>query len=577
MKKTVILLLTLLVLLSLFVCHAAAEEITYSGTWGDLSWTLDSNGLLTITGTGGMNDFPYESSDAWRRYRSTIRSVEIREGVTSIGEKAFYECSSLETIILPAGLVSIGKRALGLCTSLKSIELPEGLREIGDDSFLRCESLERISIPDSVVTIGNQTFFNCISLREASLPGSLKAIPERMFEFCESLTEITIPEGIRWIGANAFFRCSGLRSITIPDGVTAIQLAAFQNCTNLKTVILPESLKSIGYYAFYECESLESVVIPGSVGKIEDFAFGKCTHLKEIVVSSANNKFSSIDGVLFSGNRKRIIAYPAGKGDKSYTVPDGVTSIPSYAFYHCDTLEELVIPASVTRFENNAVYYCEQLKVIRYLGKPKTQEKFMTYENKKELKDVTWYYEMPATPEINAVESSDAEVAPEPVQLTDIPVFTDLYTEKKAELRKAGGNERTTLYSGPGKEYVANRKINSRERNTTTACFIENDMVFIHFVHRSVDNYAYVTRKAMLGSLTDLPVISELPYVQKKITKATVTFAGPGEKYEWPGPAVPANATVKCFFTIDGYCFVEFETGMGPARAWIESGLIVSE
>ena len=167
-----------------------SAETTASGTWGSLSWSLDSNGKLTISGTGEMNDFYDFSTEAWRAYRDSIKTVEIANGVTSIGSSAFQNCTSLTSITIPDGVTSIGKFA-----------------------FSNCKSLTSITIPNSVTSIGGDAFYNCTSL-----------------------TSITIPDGVTSIGENAFRYCTALTSITIPDSVTSISSYAFNGCSNLSTV-----------------------------------------------------------------------------------------------------------------------------------------------------------------------------------------------------------------------------------------------------------------------------------------------------------------------------------------------------
>lgn len=162
---------------------------------------------------------------------------------------------------------------------------------------------------------------------------------------------------------------------------------------------------------------------------------------------------------------------------------------------------------------------------------------------------------------------TDAEQTP----MTDVPRFSDLFEGKEVQLAKLGGNERVTLYSGPGNEYVVTRKINPREPNTTTAYFMENGRVFVHYVHRDVDVYAYVVKEAFAaGSLDGVPETEGLQFIRRKTKEEIMPKTGPGAGFEkWPGSAIPKDTRIRCFFMEENYCFAEFESETGPARAWI--------
>ena len=248
MKHSKQILSILLVLLMLCTCVPSAfgADIVANGTCGDsLTWTLDSEDTLTISGTGSMMDFDYDFDEAnevyrtaapWGAYYSTIKTVLIGDGVTSIGTCAFY----------------------------------------------RCVALESVTIPGSVTSIGNNAFNDCKSLADASIPASVKNIGEEAFYFCSSLKSVTIPDGVTSISKGAFRECSALESVTIPDSVTTIGEGAFQACTSLKSVTIPDGVTSIGYAAFDYCESLTSVTIPASVTSIGEEAFDNCSPDLEI-------------------------------------------------------------------------------------------------------------------------------------------------------------------------------------------------------------------------------------------------------------------------------------------------------
>ena len=237
-------------------------------------------------------------------------------------------------------MTSIGDSAFEDCTSLKSITIPNGVTSIGDSAFEGCTSLTSITIPNSVTSIGSGAFIGC-----------------------SSLTSITIPDSVTCIGDSAFNGCTSLTSITIPDSVTSIGESAFSGCSSLASITIPDSVMSIGNDAFRECSSLTSITIPYSVTSIGDYAFLGCSRLTAIDVNTDNKDYTSVNGVLFY-NDKTIICYPAGKKGNNYKIPDGVTSICRYAFSGCTSLTSITIPDSVTEIGGSAFENCSSLTSI---------------------------------------------------------------------------------------------------------------------------------------------------------------------------------------------------------------------
>ena len=159
--------------------------------------------------------------------------IIIPEDVTSIGDAAFKECTSLASITIPAGVKTIGDGAFKECTSLKSIKLPKDLTSIGRWAFDGCSNLASIEIPATVTSIGSSAFKGCSSLTSITIPARVTEIELSAFEGCSRLTSITIPAGVKTIGGSAFYGCTSLKSITIPERVTSIGNDAFSGCSSL--------------------------------------------------------------------------------------------------------------------------------------------------------------------------------------------------------------------------------------------------------------------------------------------------------------------------------------------------------
>ncbi len=185
-----------------------------SGTCGDnVTWTLDEAGVLTISGTGDMEDYEVSSSVPWYGKRSSIKSVVLEEGVTSIGVYAFRTCISLESITIPDSVTSIGYRAFQYCKSLESIVIPDSVTSIGDDAFYGCSSLTSVIIPDGVMSIGESAFCVCVSLASITIPDSVTSIGNYVFSGCSSLASVTIPDSVTSIGNYVFSGCSSLETV----------------------------------------------------------------------------------------------------------------------------------------------------------------------------------------------------------------------------------------------------------------------------------------------------------------------------------------------------------------------------
>lgn len=223
-------------LLSLLCLTAFADE---SGSCGDnLTWTYtESTRTLTISGSGEMEHFlPLGArSSPWSHLGQSFTSVVIEEGVTSIGNYAFYGCSSLTTISIPGSVTTIGGRAFYSCNGLTTITVPNSVTTIGEAAFAFCGGLTNIIIPNSLTSIEVKAFYQCSGLMNFTIPNSVTSIGDVAFSGCCGLTTITIPGSVTTIGGGAFSGCEGLTTITIPNSVTIIGEDAF-NCNNIMTV-----------------------------------------------------------------------------------------------------------------------------------------------------------------------------------------------------------------------------------------------------------------------------------------------------------------------------------------------------
>ena len=210
-----------------------------SGKCGDnLFWTLDTDGVLTITGSGAMYDFnASDNLQPWYVYACAIQEVVIEEGATTIGEYAFFLCNNISEASIATTVTSIGKWAFASCKSLAQFTLPANLSTIGDSAFRNCDSLQEIVIPNGITAIGETVFYSCDSLAKVVLPESLRTIGKSAFGSCASLTGFVIPDGVQSIGQFAFNACRNLAFITIPASVQSIGSNVFSGCKNFWHVL----------------------------------------------------------------------------------------------------------------------------------------------------------------------------------------------------------------------------------------------------------------------------------------------------------------------------------------------------
>lgn len=227
MKKRILsLVLAVLMIATLLPVSASAVAPGSSGTCGkNLTWTLDLDGTLTISGTGAMEDYStlgdsevLTTSAPWDDHsdpieHAIIKSVVIYDGVTSIGDYAFFNCGGITNVYIGTGVTSIG-----------------------DHAFSDIYNMTSIKIPDSVKSIGVGAFFGCLNLNSIEIPSSITSIEDYMFSGCSNLTSVTIPAGVTSIGVGAFRHCNSLTSITIPNSVKNIGEEAFSDCNSLSDV-----------------------------------------------------------------------------------------------------------------------------------------------------------------------------------------------------------------------------------------------------------------------------------------------------------------------------------------------------
>lgn len=398
-----------------------------SGTCGNnLTWSMNSEGTLTISGTGEMSNYSQNGYQPWNR--ADIKTLIIQNGVTSIGNYAFYGSTNMTSAIFPETLESIGYSAFNGCKGLTSVSIPHSVKSIGLSAFYACKNIQTVhitdlaawcamdvgsdyanplsygadlllngelvtsvSIPDTVTAIGRFVFFNYEKLSSVIIPEHVTSIGISAFNGCTSLTDVIIPEKVHAISNYLFANCSNLTSVILPDDITVIGNNAFENCKNLSNITIPSQTTTIGNNAFYNCDSLEEVSVPENVTSIGKSAFSGCNSLTTVAIPESvtymgSEAFASksiqsvyIDDIAawcgiqygyyagdYDGNPLMNGAdlYLNGEIVKDLVIPDGVTEIVQGAFSYCTSIVTVTIPDSVTHIRWNAFDECDNLESV---------------------------------------------------------------------------------------------------------------------------------------------------------------------------------------------------------------------
>ena len=334
-----------------------------SGETGQLSWLYDpKEQSLTLSGAGAIPDYPIAETP-WQEFRDEIKSIVLEEGVTRIGDYAFYDCTALTSVEIPEGVTLIGESAFSCCQSLESVTIPGSVTEIGEGAFESCSDLLILELTSGLKRVGAFAFSECFSLRALDLPDTVERIDRSAFTGT-ALQELVIPSNVQEIGDNAFNGCIRLSSLTLSEGIRVIEEMAFSNCSDLTEVLIPASVERLG-----------------------DGVFADCLAMTQIAVAPESEYFVVQDNILYSKDMSVLLHYPAAKEEQEFTLPEEVRKIAglafasnyfltdvtlgdyleevgSYAFARCYGLTYMYLPPQTTRLGVAPFHDCTALLEI---------------------------------------------------------------------------------------------------------------------------------------------------------------------------------------------------------------------
>ena len=318
----------------------ASTPINIPGS--SLYWELTGSGsnlTLTISGTGAMPNFSYNSRP-WEDNIGDIRYLSIGSGVTTIGNYAFFNGSSITGPLTISNAVTI----------------------IGEHAFQNCSSITGLTIGNNVSTIGSYAFSGCSGITgQLIIPNLVTTIESSTFSGCSKITgTLTVPDLVNTIGGYAFRDCSGIEKLTIGNSVKTIDYDAFSGCSGITgTLTIPNLVTSIGSSAFFGCSGITgTLIIPNLVTSIGSSAFSGCSSLETVNFNATNctnmgnsSYFSVFKGCTFT----------------TLNIGENVKIIPNYAFYDCSSITgTLTIPGAVTSIGNEAFRYCSSLNAVNF-------------------------------------------------------------------------------------------------------------------------------------------------------------------------------------------------------------------
>lgn len=364
--------LILAVIFSVSSLTVSAEALTptqyLSGTLNkNVYWYYNKKSKkLSLYGEGAaVSETQWQNSYPWSDFASSIKTVEIENGITEIGAFAFNSAKKLKTVTASDSVKKVGAYAFSNTKWLS--QQKDGGVYIG-----RCLYVWKGDIPlgspsfkKNTYSISDYAFSNNESLMSLTIPSSIKKIGNNAFIWCENLKTVAFKKGANSLGESAFSNCTSLQSVILPTSLKKIPSFAFSECTSLKSVTLPSKVTTLAPYAFYGCSRLATVSLSKSLKALSAETFYACTSLKEIKIPEGNKYFSTDNkGVLYNQKKTKLYLIPIGKKLTSYKINTKTTTIASSAFADNASLKKLTLSKKLRTIGEGAFSGCTRLRTI---------------------------------------------------------------------------------------------------------------------------------------------------------------------------------------------------------------------
>lgn len=394
-KKAGRVLLIGMLLIMLCISAEAADKVASGYCYGSttMTWELDADGTLSVSGTGELTNPADKTKVPWNGYISQIKRIVVAPGITQIGKGAFHGCSSVTEVILPESVSVIGEWAFGECDKLTDIILPEGLTSIGASAFYGCDALSAITIPTSVRTLGDWAFGWCASLKDLKLSAGELTIGSNAFYKCDSLVMVWLPEQVKLIGAYSFAACSNLRIVVFQGDKTGVTSACFgQNSSELTLW----GHAGIGAQKYAAAEGVKFAVL----GQGDTYFSGTCTDGLYWAISEKGVFRLYGNGVMGDYTATKLVPWlhfepfineiyigdgVTGLDDDVFmgypnvtrvTLGRGLTDVGAHSFSACPKLTGFVVPEENTVYSGaeGALYSKDGTVLYRYpAGREETE------------------------------------------------------------------------------------------------------------------------------------------------------------------------------------------------------------
>lgn len=374
----------------------------------DPSAFFGNGSLSAFTVAGGNDNYKSEKGIIYSKdgkallhypVGKTDGEYKVPSGVEEIGEYAFGGSDNVVTVTLPDSCKKIGAHAFEKCTKLVNVNIPEGVEEISDYCFSECRAFPAPKLPSTLKKIGEKAFNYCISFGEIEIPDTVAEIKDSAFYQCETLQKVTLSAALEKYGFKVFSGCKLLDGITVSaknqffkdiegvmyskdektlvdypygryikdvkfsDSVRNVRAYSFfrdydgtgeDNFDNIETIKF-NKVEKIGAYAFANRNAIKEVNLPSTLKEFSSTAFNFCEKIEKYTIKDCD-AYTVQDGVLFTKDKKTIVAYPTNREKHTYKIPDGTENLGDYAFSYCMSLHEIELPDSLVTLGDYCFY-----------------------------------------------------------------------------------------------------------------------------------------------------------------------------------------------------------------------------